>query len=623
MALPDNILAPIPGENPGGVNLRYDPISEKIKEARREEEELPTGDVWQAERKLADHKTVIKLATEALATKSKDLNIAAWLTESLLKTQGFTGFNEGLTLVNGIITTFWDHCYPQVQPAEMPPPDAEEDENERATREDEYREEREGALELRAAPISWIATAFDIPLRQAAITKSGLGFLKFKESRTVGYEADASGNDEKIERRAALIGEGKLTAEDWDSAEKATGNELLREERAALRASLETLKTVNEFCQEKFGETAPHLSPLRQTIEELAHFVNGLLKQRGDIEGASEEGAEGAGEGEGGAGDGALNISGATPATISEVGPRLEAIARFLRGHDPQNPAPYTMLRGYRWGELRSSAGRPDPRKLEAPSSDVRQRIKKLALENNWQGVVETAEKLMSEPGGRAWLDLQRYVVQACGRLGYRAAASAIRAELRALLLEIPDLPNWTLMDDSPTASTETKLWLKQVAAGTVAVEEGDPVDALIEQEGTPLDETPVGSLSLIPDAYQMALEAGNAQEAVRILNRDLARQPSGRARFQRRLQMARICFDHGQFGLAHLFLEQLQTVTDEHKLESWETGEMVASALALLYKAKIQRGDDPSGLEPLYNRIAMLDPVQALNCSASISSSS
>jgi type VI secretion system protein ImpA len=115
-----------------------------------------------------------------------------------------------------------------------------------------------------------------------------------------------------------------------------------------------------------------------------------------------------------------------------------------------------------------------------------------------------------------------------------------------------------------------------------------------------------------------MALEAGNASEAMRILNRDLARQPSGRARFQRRLQMARICFDHGQFNLAHLFLEQLLATIDEHKLESWEGGELVASALALLYKCKLQRGEDASGLEPLYNRIATLDPVQALNCSSS-----
>ena len=611
MPLPENILAPIPGNSPGGVSLAGDPVVDKIKEARREELDLPTGE-WQSERKLADHKTVIKLAGDAIATKSKDLQLAVWLAESLLKMEGFKGFNEGLTLVSGMVTTFWDYCYPIVPPAEQV---IAEGETEPPMDEDEYQEEREYALEVRVKHISWIVTQLEIPLRMAPITKSGYGFLKYKESRSVGYEADAAGNDEKTERRAELTKEGKITAEEWDSAEKATGNEFLRDLRTALRTSVETLKTLNDFCLEKFGELSPHLSPLKQTLEELTHFVNGLLKQRGDVEGAPEEGEAVAGEG-GEAPAEAVTLTGATPASPSEVGPRLDAIARYLRGHDPQNPAPYTMLRGYRWGELRAGGGRPDPRKLEAPSSDVRQRIKKLSLEGNWQGVIETGEKLMSEAGGRAWLDLQRYVVQACGKLGYRAPAGAIRAELRALLMELPDIANWTLMDDSPTANSETKLWLKQVLAGTAQAEDGDPIDAPIEQEGTPLDERP--TMSMVPDAYQMALEAGNAQEAMRILNRDLARQPSGRARFQRRLQMARICVDHGQFNLAHLFLEQLQAVTDEHKLESWETGEMVASALAMLYKCKIQRGEEAAGLETLYNRIATLDPVQALNCAAS-----
>ena len=611
MPLPENILAPIPGNSPGGMSLAGDPVIEKIREARREELDLPTGE-WQSERKLSDHKTVIKLAGEAIATRSKDLQLAVWLTESLLKMEGFKGFHEGLALVNGMVTTFWDFCYPIVPTAAQVIPEGETDP---PMDEDEYQEEREYALEVRVKHISWIGMQLEIPLRMAPITKSGYGFLKHKESRSVGYEADAAGNDEKIARRAELINEGKISAEDWDAAEKATGNEFLRDLRTVLRASLETLKTLNDFCQEKFGELSPHLSPLRQTLEELTHFVNGLLKQRGDVEGAPEQGEAVAGDGGEAPAEG-MTLTGATPASPGEVGPRLDAIARFLRGHDPQNPAPYTMLRGYRWGELRAGGGRPDPRKLEAPSSDVRQRIKKLSIEGNWQGVIETGEKLMSEAGGRAWLDLQRYVVQACGKLGYRAPAGAIRAELRALLMELPDIPNWTLMDDSPTANAETKLWLKQVQTGTVPVEDGDPIDAPIEQEGTPLDER--ATMSMAPDAYQMALEAGNAQEAMRILNRDLARQPSGRARFQRRLQMARICFDHGQFNLAHLFLEQLQAVTDEHKLETWETGEMVASALAMLYKCKIQRGDDPLVLEPLYNRIATLDPVQALNCAAS-----
>src|SRR5439155_783138 len=74
MPLREDLLQPIPGSNPAGANLRYDPIYDKIKEARREEEDVDQGD-WKRTRKVADWPLVIKLSGEALATKSKDLQI--------------------------------------------------------------------------------------------------------------------------------------------------------------------------------------------------------------------------------------------------------------------------------------------------------------------------------------------------------------------------------------------------------------------------------------------------------------------------------------------------------------------------------------------------------------------
>ena len=36
MALRDDLLAPIPGDSRGGVNLRNDPLFDRVREARRE-----------------------------------------------------------------------------------------------------------------------------------------------------------------------------------------------------------------------------------------------------------------------------------------------------------------------------------------------------------------------------------------------------------------------------------------------------------------------------------------------------------------------------------------------------------------------------------------------------------
>ena len=60
MPLREDILAPIAGENPSGIDLRYDTkllIYDKIREARRQDDGLAQGD-WQSERKTANYPLV-------------------------------------------------------------------------------------------------------------------------------------------------------------------------------------------------------------------------------------------------------------------------------------------------------------------------------------------------------------------------------------------------------------------------------------------------------------------------------------------------------------------------------------------------------------------------------------
>ena len=44
MPLAGNLLDPIPGPSPCGENLYYSPLYDKIKEARREEEDIAQGE---------------------------------------------------------------------------------------------------------------------------------------------------------------------------------------------------------------------------------------------------------------------------------------------------------------------------------------------------------------------------------------------------------------------------------------------------------------------------------------------------------------------------------------------------------------------------------------------------
>ena len=194
MSLRDELLKPIPGANPGGVDLRCDPVYDKIKEARREDDDIPQGE-WTTARKTAEWPTVIRLAKDALTSKSKDLQLAAWLTEAMLRREGFAGLREGLDMLSGLVETHWDHLYPEID---------------------------DGDAEMRAAPLEWIGLKLEIPVRMAPLDKTGYNAFQHKEARLIPTEAAVAENEEKYPARQAAIAAGKKTPEDIEIAFMAT-----------------------------------------------------------------------------------------------------------------------------------------------------------------------------------------------------------------------------------------------------------------------------------------------------------------------------------------------------------------------------------------------------------------
>lgn len=110
------IAKPISDSNPSGEYLRYSDTYNKIADSRYEENpNLPLG-VWQRDLKEANWREAERLCINALQTKSKDLNIAAWLTDSWLRLDGIIGLKNGAELLECIVKNFWDTLYPRKDP---------------------------------------------------------------------------------------------------------------------------------------------------------------------------------------------------------------------------------------------------------------------------------------------------------------------------------------------------------------------------------------------------------------------------------------------------------------------------------------------------------------------------
>ena len=602
MPLREDILNPIPGDNPGGKDLRYAPVYDKIKEARREDDTLNQG-AWQFERKVADHAVVIKLTQEAIATQSKDLQLAAWLTESLIKTRGFAGLLDGLTLCRGLIEKFWDTLYPAIE---------------------------EDDLELRAMPLDWMGSRLDVPLKGAALCQEGYNFFQYKDSRAVLPEDQAKSKEQKAEREKALK-EGKLSPELFDRSFGATPKAFYAGSEKTLDACLEALKSLSELCEEKFGDGGPSFGKLKTGLEDIRHVVHGFLQKKREfepdpVEEAPPPAAEAAGEQAEGApaaagaalpgvdltfGLNAMKVSAEPPDRSAAIG-SVAAAAQFLRKREPYSPAPYLMLRGLRWGELRASS---DPAVLEAPPTEVRRQIKMMALNNRWTDLLELAENMMASPCGRAWLDLQRFVVEACVALGsdYNAIAIAIRSELRTLLRDLPELMEAALTDETPAANPETQAWLHELIA--------EPADASprANPPGLPVTDgfQAPGWQKKFIDPQALATDAmrkGQPQKAFEILNKEIERQRSGRGRFLRKVQLAQLCIGAGKDTIAQTLLDDIAAAIETHKLEDWEDREMVAGVLAFLLQSSKKIQADAKAKQAIFERICRLDPVQAFS---------
>jgi type VI secretion system protein ImpA len=598
MPLPDDLLNPIEGPNPSGSNLRYDPVFDKIKEARREEDQPPPG-MTERDRKLADNALVIKLAIDVLTTKSKDLQIAAWLTEAWLKQKGFAGLKDGLGLCFGLIDKFWDTVYPELE---------------------------DGDAQTRGAPLGFVGTKLEIPLKLVPmVEKVRYGLLDYQQSREMGYE-DQAKTDEAKKKRAALIKDGKLAPELFDKAFEETPKKFYAQGEQDLDACLKTLTELKKKCDEKFGDDGPAFGPLQSALDATRHLMHGFLQKKREKEPDPVEpaaAAEGAGADGQGAADGGPVRTGVLISVegSSEPPDRMDAIrkvaeaAAFLRQREPNSPASYLMLRGLRWGELRAAIDLADPTRLEAPPTELRRHLKRLLIDKKYEQLLEAAESAMALPCGRAWLDLQRFVVEACDGLGsgYEAIARAIRSELKALITDIPQLLDASLMDETPVANAETRTWLvslTQAPAGQAPAAD-PPLRATTSSNG-------VGSRwpGQPTDAYVSALQAlrdGQERKAFEILQQDIANKRSGRERFRRRLQLVEVCVSTNKPNVAQPILDDLAAAIENHKLDEWEDPGVVATALATIMKMSTKIQADKAQQQKLFERICRLDPAQAL----------
>ena len=328
----DALLAPIPGASPSGTDLREDFSSRspytRLRDARSEardaekqmeahDPDAPGADPAPAWRTLRD------LGTQLLVEQTKDLEIAAWLTEALVRRHGLSGLAAGSRLIAGLAERYWDDIYP------LP---------------DDY------GVETRVAPItglngrsgggSLIAPLYRIILFNRA-DGTPVALHEFQASARLAT-MDAAARQQRI---AA----GTVPFDDIEKDARTVGRLMLARLRDDATEALDAWQAMAAILDEKAGADAPSTSHVRDLVRDIAELA---ARYAPDVQAAAVETPVPV------SGLGTTAASNALPEQSSQSMNRdsalrsLEAIAGFFRQTEPHSPLSYTLDEAVRRARL-------------------------------------------------------------------------------------------------------------------------------------------------------------------------------------------------------------------------------------------------------------------------------
>lgn len=331
----ETLLAPVSEDKPSGEYLRYSGIYDEISEARRADKDVPQGE-WQTEIKVADFRKVIGLAVPSLEKDTKDLQIAAWLSEALVNEHGFVGLRDSLKLMSGLQENFWETLHPEID---------------------------EGDMEGRANAIAWMEEQASFALRKAKITGyTGYSYIDFEDSKRFDIpdnieSLDSTEQARYNELRAQAEKENRVTANKWRAEMAHMRRAFYEDLNFLIDECWAAYNDINRVIEEKFDRNqAPGMNNLKKSLDEVHSQVKKILEdKRAEEPDEADEATEGETvEGEDGA---TIRVAGVATASGAiqnrqDALKRLADIATFFQKTEPHSPISYLVQRAVKWGNM-------------------------------------------------------------------------------------------------------------------------------------------------------------------------------------------------------------------------------------------------------------------------------
>jgi type VI secretion system protein ImpA len=322
----EQLLLPISDEVPAGTDPRADTTSSSLyyrtKDARNAARSAERASVEIGSPPPEEWDVVLETSVEILANHAKDLEVASWLVEALVRRQGFSGLRDGLQVLTGIAENFWEACFPELD---------------------------EDGVEGKLTSVSGLSGSGAVgtliqPVRLTPLTRGSMAaysLWSYEQATELEKISDAA-------RKAARISAGAVTMEQFAQSVAETPATEFATTVKLVDGCLAALAKMSAAFDAVAGVDSPPISALRELLEEInsavRHFAADKLASVAYVASSEdEEEADGAEPAAGGTGapSAAPRVEGYS--SRDEALSDLIRIAAYFRKTEPQSPTSYTL----------------------------------------------------------------------------------------------------------------------------------------------------------------------------------------------------------------------------------------------------------------------------------------
>ncbi len=569
---------PISTENPAGEDVKYTPEFEAL------QSEIDKLSVVTSGSGGVDWNHVLKLSESVLAEKSKNLLVAAYMAEALMKIRGFEGFVQGSIVLKDLVENYWDTCFPP-------------------------KKRKKGRLNAfqwwyeRAG--NFIAALDPLPLRQAMVDEvcESLRLLDQMLSEKIDDAPILRPLLQRIERLPVETPpESNAEPEAVPEANKAadTGASPLDDGGDANSSGEKPETAVAPDAGTEPDKAAASAAPRNSPETGETEPGKAAAKKSAPAPPAEKPDPP--------VGSQAFSTDKEANKALNGA---LETMARLSTYYLKQNTADsmgYRLNRLYAWLAIDSlpmiQADKKTP--LPPPEAAIKESIEKQIGEGGYEEAIIAAESALR--GHRFWLDLNRLCARSLESLGepYAAACEIVCRQTAAFVKRLDGIETLKFSDGTPFADQETRSWLGSITAsdgqtppaGTAVSAPGDSGSSIYQDV-----ETRAGEL----------IRKKNSLEAVSLFHENLMRCGSGREKLMFRIGLCRILLQTGRVELALPHLETIESEIDRYHIEDWEPA-LAFQGLHLVYDGfrTCSRKECNQKAGAVFDRIARIDPASA-----------